>query len=355
MKTHYDTLNVARTAPAEVIRAAYKVLAQKYHPDRSNGNLDDQRIMAQINAAYDVLRSENKKDRYDRELESHDRARTEAQARANAQSRAQAQAQARAEAQARADDVARAQANAEQRRAAEGPAVDARARAAGRRWSESGSAQRMNGMDRVLLGAFVLASAVMLMPIHAGWQFAAPVRSEVQAQSSSATPASRGRPVATPAAPVRENAAPIETARVVTTVSAAPNGQPWPSNAGYVDGYPSTDFGGSLVTVDNSTSRTALFLKLFNEKKSDGTASRYVYVPAGQRFTIVNIAPGSYSLAFRDLGSGKFYRSNRFQLQEMPSPQDPNKLLFSTVSYAVTRKAGGFADASPISAAEFGG
>ncbi len=355
MKTHYDTLNVARTAPAEVIRAAYKVLAQKYHPDRSNGNLDDQRLMAQINAAYDVLRSDDKKERYDRELESQDRARTEAKARANAQSRAEGQAQARAEAQARADYMARAQANAEQRRAAEGPAVNARARAAGRQWSESRSAQRMNGLDRVFLGAFVLASLVVMIPIHAGWQFAAPVHSEIQPPPSSVPPASRSRPIASPTAPVREDAALIETTRGASAASVAPNGRPWPGNAGYVDGYPSTDFGGSLVTVDNSTSRSALFLKLFNERKSGSGASRYIYIPAGQRFTIVNIAPGSYSLAFRDLGSGKFYRSNRFQLQEMPSPQDPNKLLFSTVSYVVTRKAGGFADASPISSAEFGG
>ena len=32
IRTHYDNLKVARNAPPEVIRAAYRVLAQKYHP-----------------------------------------------------------------------------------------------------------------------------------------------------------------------------------------------------------------------------------------------------------------------------------------------------------------------------------
>ena len=38
VRTHYDNLKVARNAPPEVIRAAYKALAQKYHPDRNSNN-----------------------------------------------------------------------------------------------------------------------------------------------------------------------------------------------------------------------------------------------------------------------------------------------------------------------------
>ena len=33
--THYDNLKVARNAPIEVIRAAYKSLSHKHHPDRN--------------------------------------------------------------------------------------------------------------------------------------------------------------------------------------------------------------------------------------------------------------------------------------------------------------------------------
>ena len=54
-RTHYDNLKVARDAPPEVIRAAYKVLAQRYHPDRNPGSERAARIMQIVNASYQVL------------------------------------------------------------------------------------------------------------------------------------------------------------------------------------------------------------------------------------------------------------------------------------------------------------
>lgn len=38
--SHYDNLKVARNAPLEVIKAAYKTLSQKYHPDRNAGDAE---------------------------------------------------------------------------------------------------------------------------------------------------------------------------------------------------------------------------------------------------------------------------------------------------------------------------
>ena len=55
VRTHYDNLKVARDAPPEVIRAAYKSLSQKYHPDRNPGDPRASRTMTIINAAYRVL------------------------------------------------------------------------------------------------------------------------------------------------------------------------------------------------------------------------------------------------------------------------------------------------------------
>ncbi len=63
--THYDNLKVSRSAPAEVIRAAYKALAQKYHPDRNAGNPEAARIMTTINASYEVLTDSSKRQEHD--------------------------------------------------------------------------------------------------------------------------------------------------------------------------------------------------------------------------------------------------------------------------------------------------
>src|SRR5689334_24534968 len=53
--THYDNLKVSRHAPQEVIRAAYKALSQKYHPDKNPGDEKAARIMAIVNTAYNIL------------------------------------------------------------------------------------------------------------------------------------------------------------------------------------------------------------------------------------------------------------------------------------------------------------
>jgi hypothetical protein len=72
MHTHYDNLKVTRGAPAEVIRAAYKALSQRYHPDK-NRSPDAQRIMRIINEAYAVLGDPDRRTAYDRELAERER------------------------------------------------------------------------------------------------------------------------------------------------------------------------------------------------------------------------------------------------------------------------------------------
>lgn len=52
LRTHYDNLKVARDAPDAVIRAAYKVLVQKYHPDKNPGDERAARVMKIINQSY---------------------------------------------------------------------------------------------------------------------------------------------------------------------------------------------------------------------------------------------------------------------------------------------------------------
>lgn len=56
IRTHYDNLQVARTASDTVIRAAYRSLSQRYHPDKNPENIAAaERITKIINEAYAVL------------------------------------------------------------------------------------------------------------------------------------------------------------------------------------------------------------------------------------------------------------------------------------------------------------
>lgn len=66
--THYDNLQVLRTASPEVIRAAYRGLSQKWHPDRNAPERQAEcgRVMALLNAAYETLSDPVRRGDHDR-------------------------------------------------------------------------------------------------------------------------------------------------------------------------------------------------------------------------------------------------------------------------------------------------
>ncbi len=66
-KTYYQILGVLEDAEDIVIRAAYKVLAQKYHPDKWSGSKEEAtQRMSEINQAYAVLSDRLKRVEYDK-------------------------------------------------------------------------------------------------------------------------------------------------------------------------------------------------------------------------------------------------------------------------------------------------
>lgn len=66
--THYDVLEVSSQASTPTIRAAYKSLMQRHHPDRLQGTAA-QGLAQRINAAYEVLSDPDQRRRYDASLE----------------------------------------------------------------------------------------------------------------------------------------------------------------------------------------------------------------------------------------------------------------------------------------------
>jgi hypothetical protein len=72
--TYYDVLQVERDASPERVRAAYRRLAQKYHPDKMPDNANACRAMAAINAAYEVLSDPHRRAEHDLWLRRMERA-----------------------------------------------------------------------------------------------------------------------------------------------------------------------------------------------------------------------------------------------------------------------------------------
>ena len=64
-RDYYEVLGVSRDASAEDIRAAYRNLARRYHPDVNKEPGAEDRFK-EVSEAYEVLRDEEKRERYDR-------------------------------------------------------------------------------------------------------------------------------------------------------------------------------------------------------------------------------------------------------------------------------------------------
>ena len=71
MSNLYEILEVSEKASREVIEKAYKVLAKKYHPDlqKEEDKKNAEVKMKQINEAYEILINDEKRKKYDIELQ----------------------------------------------------------------------------------------------------------------------------------------------------------------------------------------------------------------------------------------------------------------------------------------------
>lgn len=110
------------------------------------------------------------------------------------------------------------------------------------------------------------------------------------------------------------------------TAEAAPNGRPWPSEAGYLSGFTVMERGGSSkITIDNTASDGPVYAKLMSFDPPGLRSLRHFYVPAGERFVLKSVSPGNYEVRYMDLDSGTRARTDAFVIRDtslsgLPTP-----------------------------------
>lgn len=274
--THYDNLKVARNAPPEVIRAAYKSLSQKFHPDRNPGNAESTRIMAIINNSYDVLSDQEKRRQHDEWITQQENA-SAGPATVNNQPR---------------------QTHPQSRQPTRAAAV----------------------LAHVLKNWILYCIAFFFIWI---WATDRPTTPPPGPKPYQATPPPVRRDMKAADyldAPDDYRATTSLARREYIRPNAAPNGQPWPVSAGYVKGYQRLHADGlSTVTVDNSQNNSDVFVKLVSLDGAQAYPVRQFYIPAFNSFALKKVTPGNYDIRYRDLSNGGLSRSEAFSVKETPT------------------------------------
>lgn len=296
--THYDNLKVARKAPQEVIRAAYKALSQKYHPDKNPGDEKAARIMAILNSAYGTLSDPLRRREHDdwiaaeeweiawlesthaeetRELLDHDSHHAEAVAAAPPRSR----------------------------------------------WWPA----LVLGLLIGCAGGAVLVGQGVLAPAMAR---AFGTRADA-ARAPAVAPLAPLAPVAAARAPDPADTWAVASARLADTGAApevrtlavtqlviparapdcerelhtlvAPNGEPWPAQSGYLNGVPVENQGSAMqIVIDNSANTSPVLVKLVDMERHAN--ARQVYVQANDTLTVDNLAAGKYEVRYQNIVVG---------------------------------------------------
>ncbi|OBV37215.1 J domain-containing protein [Janthinobacterium psychrotolerans] len=315
--THYDNLKVARLAPQEVIRAAYKALSQKYHPDKNPGDEKAARIMAILNSAYGTLSDPLRRKEHDEwiaaeewEIEwlesTHQEEGRHKDGRASGAQHEHGWAQ----------DVPPSKA----RRGAMPVWRDWR-------WWLSLLACLLLGW----LGALLVQGSSPQVPaaLASAWTGLArdgvkadaaeehkpEVRAETKPEAVAIDSWAVGKPYAPePAQPKIPEIKVLAVAQLslkaglpacdgAAQALVAPNGEPWPQQSGYVSGFAIGNKGDDLsVTLDNSANATPVFVKLFDLER--GANVRYLYLLAHDKLTVEQLATGKYEVRYQAVEPG---------------------------------------------------
>lgn len=306
LRTHYDNLKVARDAPDIVIRAAYKSLSQRFHPDKNPGDERAVRIMAIINRSYEILSDPQKRREHDAWI-------------------------AREEMRLRAETSAGAPVTPPQRQAPQEPAIT------NKNVLVSVLLLPLKLLQKIFVAVPQLSVLVLLIGGLALYDAVTPKRPPPPGPKPySATPVAQ---------PVRS------TEPTYLRPATAPNGAVWPASAGYVEGYPVlADDGLSDVTVDNGQNDSDVFVKLVSLDSAQAFPVRQFFISSRSRFTLKNVTAGSYDIRYRDLDTGALSRSEEFQVEETPTADG---IRYSTITMTLYKVQNGNFDTYDLSESEF--
>ncbi|MES2902507.1 MAG: J domain-containing protein [Pseudomonadota bacterium] len=298
--THYDNLKVSRGAPHEVIRAAYKALSQKYHPDKNPGDEKAARIMAIVNSAYGTLADPVRRREHDEwiaaeewEIEWLESTRAE-----------DGRERPRSESAWETDEVAP-------------PSLPYRAARDPAWWLSISLCLALGCVAGILLMSQVqVLPAAVASALGSGVAGPAPAGAEVAERhvdpllDSWAAAKAEAADAAPPPPDVKSIAVtqlvlPARSPDCETELHslAAPNGEPWPPRSGYLEGFPVGNQGPETsIGLDNSANDSPVLVKIYDLDRRSNV--RHVFVQANDSIKVENLAAGKYEVRYQNISVG---------------------------------------------------
>jgi len=317
--SHYDNLKVSRMAPQEVIRAAYKALSQKYHPDKNPGDEKAARIMAIINSAYETLSDAQRRKEHDEWIASEEWEIEWLESTRHEDGHGPAAR----------GDRSRHDHNWQPEHVRDAPVRRPRRRD----WRVWAGLAACLALGWVGGASMVAETQVMGNILSSAWNG----KSSMNANAANADSAGRS------ARDAKDNRAearaeqrdawatvrladahvvkpsPIKVAamsQVVlpgagaecdsetpTQTLVAPNGEPWPTRSGYMEGFPVANRGEEMqLTLDNSSNASAVFIKVYDLDRRANV--RYAYVMAHDKLLVDKLSNGKYEIRYQNLDIG---------------------------------------------------
>lgn len=298
--THYDNLKVSRNAPPEVIRAAYKTLTQKYHPDKNFGK-DTGRIMQLINESYAVLSDSKRRSAHDLWIESEKRKRFNEQLQ-------------------KIESTAKARAHAEQtRRSAPEPDL--------KQPKANYSTPQKNSSLHYILVILTLPFKILAHTLRNLFRYSLillftllifSLFAKKDTNMAYNNPKVRSPLQQDIASSARQNHKPSLNQPIIAKcipMNSAPNGSRWPATASYLNWEKTSKTKShSNILIDNTQNSSAIYIKL--KDKFGFKSLRTAYIPAYRFFMMSKIDTGTYQIFYKDLSSGCNSKSNTFTLNE---------------------------------------
>jgi hypothetical protein len=295
--THYDNLKVSRHAPQEVIRAAYKALSQKYHPDKNPGDERAARIMAIVNTAYNILSDPVRRKEHDDWIASEEWEVEWLESTHGDEGRQRAQGEAQWEP-----------------RQVEAPS----------RWRFLLAPRWWGGMLAFFAAGVALTAlltdAPRVLPAALAWA-GKPPAAPAPANNPNSPPDPLGadasndgwaRPAGQADAPpdikalgVTQLVVPARAPDCDTDLQSqvSPNGDPWPAQSGYIDGYPVGNQGEEMqILVDNGGNGSPVLVKIYDLDRRSNV--RHAYVLPRAKFLVDKLSAGKYEVRYQNILMG---------------------------------------------------